>query len=102
VTFAIHRQFARTWDVSGNVNFSRSVGLPNFQFGQYNSKGLAVGGQVSRAIGRSFEGFASYTVQHQDVSVDTLNLSGLNSFNGTYQTFSIGISYSPRSILLGR
>lgn len=102
VVFAVHRQFARAWDVSGNLGYSRSVALPNINFGQYNSKGVSVAGQVTRALGRSFQGFASYNIQHQNVAVDTLNIAGLNSFNGTYQTFSIGISYSPRSILLGR
>lgn len=97
-----HRQFGRPWLVSGSLGFNRSVTLPNFLLGSFESRGVSAGAQVSRGFGRSFFGFASYTVQQQSIPVNTLANTGLNAYAGTYQVIGLGVTYSPRGFLLGR
>ena len=101
VSATAHRQLGRDWALSGAVGFSRTTSLPNFRLYQYDSKGVTFSGQGSRRLGRNFSGFLSYTVEEQN-----LGNSGItavqNAFNGLYQVVSVGVSYFPHSILLGR
>ena len=99
---AAHRQFGRSWIVSGSVGFSRSTSLPNFLVYSYDSKGVSFGAQGTRALGRRFAGFLSYTVQDQASSSSGGSQVAPNAFNGVYQVVGLGISYSPRNVLLGK
>ncbi len=97
-----HRQFGRDWAVSGTVGFSRNVSLPNFQLYTFNGKAVTAGVQGSRAFGRSFSGFLSYTLENQTTSSPNFSSNAPNAFSGFYQIFSAGVTYSPRSFPLGR
>lgn len=96
-----HRQIGRDWSLSGNVGFSRTTSLPNFRLYQYNSHAVTFSGQGSRRLGRYFSGYLSYTVEDQNIGSSGA-FAPQNAFSGVYQIVSIGITYSPRSILLGR
>lgn len=100
LTGAAHRQFARKWDVSGSVGFARTTSLPNLKVIQFDSKGVSFGAQVSRGFGRHVSAFGTFSVQDQ--STNASGLGAYNAYNGVYNIFGIGITYSPRTILLGR
>jgi len=97
--------FGRKWVASASLGYSHSSGLTVLtnesssapMNAAYNS--FFGGGQLTRGFGSHFSGFLSYTAQHQ---TSNSALAGLNAFNGTYQTFGIGISYTPRSTRLGQ
>ena len=99
---AAHRRLGQDWDVSGNVSFARTTSLPNVTLFTFNSKGVSFGGQGSRRLGRYFSGYLSYTVQDQSTSASGLPNVAQNAFSGVYQVVGIGLTYSPRNILLGR
>lgn len=59
----------------------------------------AYGGvQLTRRLGRSASAYVSYTVENQSYGE---SYTGTTAFNGTSQTFGIGISYTPRATRLG-
>lgn len=94
VTGAAHRQFGRKWNVSGSLGYSKSTTLPVFEAYTFSSNGVAAGGQVSRSFGRRISTYASYTVEQQSIGGDA---AVLNAFNGVYQIFGIGVSFSGSS-----
>ena len=102
ISVAAHRRLGRAWSASGNVAFSRSTSLPNFQLYAFESKGVTLSAQVARNLGRYFSGFGSYSIQNQSVVTPGNPAIASNAFNGFYQVLSLGISYSPRNIPLGR
>ena len=102
VTAAAHRQLGREWLVSGDVGYARTSSLPNSTLNQFNSKGVFMSVQGSRRLGRYFSGFGSYTVEDQSVSIPTGSAAPQNAFSGVFQVVSLGISFSPRPVLLGR
>ncbi len=99
VVGAVHRQFGRTWNVSGSVGYSRSTSLAALETYTFVSQSIAAGGQASRQITRRAAAFASYTLEHQSLSGTAFPL---NAFNGFYQIVGVGISYSPGSTFFGR
>ncbi len=102
ITGTVHRQFGKDWILSGDVGYAKSSSLPNFTLGKFESDGVFVGGQGSRRLGRFFSAFLTYSLQHQTYSASGSSLLIQNAFSGVYQVVGLGISYSPRSILLGR
>lgn len=102
VVGAAHRQFGRVWSVSGSLGYSRSENLPTLKVFPFSSEGVTVGVQGVRAIGRRLSAYASYTLENQSVSQPAGLPTGFNAFNGTYQIFGVGVSYSPGSLFLGK
>ncbi len=102
ITGTAHRQFGKNWSVSGDIGYARSSSLPNFTLYQFKSDGVFVGGQGSRRLGRNFSAFISYNLQDQTYNAGRSAFVAQNAFSGVYQAVGLGISYSPRSILLGR
>lgn len=94
-----HRQYGRVWNTSGSLGWSRTTSLPIFESFTYKSDSVAVSAQVSRAFGRRFSGFASYTIEDQNTSGSA---AALNAFHGLYQIFGFGVTYSPSPIALGK
>ncbi len=97
------KQYGRNWSLSGTVGYSRSTGLPSLNVATFTSDGVSVGGQVVRALGRKFAAYGSYTIEDQSTTGSPTILgtaTALNAFNGFYQVFGIGISYSPGSLFL--
>ena len=102
ISLAARRRFSQAWAVSGNVAYSRSTALPIFELYGFKSNAVAFSGQVTRAFGRYFSGYASYTVEDQSVTGSGVGAATPNAFNGVYQVVGLGITFSPRNILLGR
>jgi hypothetical protein len=102
ISASAHRRLGRDWDASGSVGFARSISLPNLNVLSFNSKGVSFGGQGTRRFGRYFAGYVSYTVEDQSISGVGTPFVAQNAFSGVYQIVGVGISYSPRNILLGR
>ncbi len=99
VVGAVHRQFGRTWNVSGSLGYSRSTSLAALETYTFVSESVAAGGQASRRIARRAAVYASYTLEHQSLSGTALPL---DAFHGFYQIVGVGISYSPGSTFFGR
>ena len=102
VTVAAHRQFGHNWLVSGDVGYSRSTSLPNFDLYNFTGDSETASGQVARGFARYFSAFASYTLEHQSTGGNTPGFDIPNAFSGLYQVVGIGITYSPRNILLNK
>jgi hypothetical protein len=95
---ASHR-FAQVWNVSLSSAYTRSTtivapGAP----AAFIPQTLVDAAQVSRALGRSFSAFASYTVENQSTSGST---SAIDVFSGLSQVAAVGVTYSPASIHVG-
>ncbi len=99
VVGAVHRQFGRDWSVSGSLSYSRSRSLPGASLYNLAYDGVSASAQGVRRLGRRFSAYASYTLEEQ---TSAANSAGQNAFNGTYNIFGIGISYSPGSLFLSR
>lgn len=102
VVAAAHRQFGRRWSASGDVGYSRSVSLPTLNAFAFDSEAVTFGVQGVRSIGRRLSAYASYTIEDQSISGASAFLNTPNAFNGVYQIFGVGISYSPGSLFLGK
>jgi len=57
------------------------------------------GVQVTRGFGVHYSVYSSFTVQHQ---TSNFAYPGVNAFNGTSETFAVGITFTPRSTRLGQ
>ncbi len=102
ISAGARRQFGRDWSLAGTVGFSRTTTLPNFTLYAFNGKNVFLSGQGSRSLGRSFSAYLSYTLEDQSTNTPSGSAIAPNAFNGLYQVVSIGISYFPHSILLGK
>ncbi len=102
VSFAAHRRFSRVWALSGDVSYAKNTSLPIFDVYSFNSNGVAFSGQATRGFGRYFSGYASYTLEDQSISGTGVGISTPNAFSGVYQVVGIGVTYSPRNILLNK
>ena len=113
VSAIFFRSFGRDWSASANVGYAHTGGLSNspsavnLGIPGYNTLGnissVYFGGQVSRRLGERFSAFGSYNASHQ--SYDSTAGSGSISpyaLNGLVQSFSLGISFFPRSVRLGQ
>ena len=95
IILAAHRQFGRDWLFSGNVGYSRSVSLPNFDLYTFDGNSVTFSGQATRGFGRYFSGYASYTLEHQSTSGSGAVFDTPNAFSGLYQVVGVGVTYSP-------
>ena len=100
VSAGVSRIFLRVYNVAGNLGYSKVSSLPGFEAFVFSSQGVTASGQVERALSRRFYGYASYTVEEQSFGQDTGPAA--NAFNGVYQIFAVGVSYSPRNFLFGK
>ena len=98
ITYGVHRSFGRAWGLAGSVGYARTKSLPTLTTTLFSSDGVTASGQVSRAIGRHFSAFGSYTLEDQTIQNNT---TALNAFSGLYQVFGFGITFSPNPIHLG-
>jgi hypothetical protein len=112
VGVSIGRNYGRDWMASVSANYTRTEGLLQsdalagtpgigaaFPYAGGSGDTFYGGAQVSRRLGNSLSGFASYNLQHQ--SIDS-SLAAQNAFSGLTQTFGVGITFSPRSSRLGQ
>jgi len=99
---SVSHNFSRDWAGSAWVNYTRSSGLlataptgvsPN---GSINTEYGTL--QIMRGFTRTISGYASYSVQNQDVNSP---LATQNVFNGLSHTVAFGVSWTPQSTRLG-
>ena len=95
---AQHR-FGRALNGSLNVAYSRSTNIPNAVTLPFTTNASVAGVQLNRAVWQNFSVFVTYTVERQ--SVQGAGLSS-NTFNGLFQVIGAGLTYSPKSLRLGR
>lgn len=102
---SLARTFGRKWVTSADGGYSHASGLTEYFLGGslvginevYDT---AFGGvQVTRGFGTHYSTYASFSVQHQ---TGNYAASGLNAFQGTSETFAVGITFTPRSTRLGQ
>ena len=107
VTGSIGRPLSRNWMGSVNGSYAHTSQLlyvPTVPGGtippggnvSYNT--FYGGAQLTRALGRSWSCFMSYTAQNQS---GNNTFVGQNAFSGFSQTFGFGITFAPRSTRLG-
>ena len=107
------RSFGRDWSAALSGGYSRSRGLatqssaPNLllagvaNYGNFDS--TFGGAQVSRRLTRSLSAFGSYTASHQTyANFGTLGTDTRGALNGLLQTFAVGVSFYPRSLVPGQ
>lgn len=104
----VSHAIGRDWLVSANGAYTHTTSLATGTGALPPGVFIPLGGnfstvyggfQVSHSLGRTASVYASYTAQDQSYSAD---YTGVNAFNGTSQTFGIGISYTPRATRLGQ
>jgi hypothetical protein len=112
------KSFGRDWSGGINASFSRNQGLTQNAGAAISTIGLQdglllgnttstyAGAQVSRRFGQRFNGFFTYTALQQSISngaAGDVDIIGRQYFlNGISNTFSIGVSFTPRSSHLGQ
>ncbi len=99
VIFSARRSLNRVWTGATSVSYVYSQSLPNSVYLPFTIQSETASVQLSRAIGRDFSGFASYTLEHQ--TTEGNSLSPL-TFSGLQQVFGFGVTYSPSAFHLGR
>lgn len=108
VSAAAGHGFGRAWQAGVNMAYMHTESLtksgaippPGLTIPLGGSFSTVFGGvQLSHQLSRSLSAYASYAAQHQTYNAA---YTGTNAFNGTSQTFAIGITYAPRAIRLGQ
>jgi hypothetical protein len=99
VAFTARRRLNRVWTGASSVSYVHSQSLPNALFAAFTIQSEVASAQLSRALGRYFSGYASYTLEHQTTAGSTVSSI---SFSGLEQVFGFGVTYSPSAIHLGR
>lgn len=105
VSGSVGHPYGREWlvAVTGSYQHSRGltdVGVEGVTVAVKETFNTVYGGvQVSHSFSPHFSGYASYTVANQNIVNE---IPGQNAFDGTSQTIGIGISFTPKSTLLGQ
>ncbi len=108
VSAAAGHGFGRAWQAGINMAYLHTESLT--KSGVAPPPGLTIplggafstvfgGAQLTHQLSRSFSAYVSYAAQHQSYSAA---YTGTNAFNGTSQTFAIGITYAPRALRAGQ
>jgi hypothetical protein len=97
VSFSTSRTFVRVWSCAFTSAYTHSSSLQGSA--PYTVDTTLGGFQVSRAIGRSFSGFASYTLENQSTQGSVTSV--IDVYNGFSQVLGFGLTYAPRSIQFG-
>ena len=95
------RALGTQWTASVSGDYVRSSSLPFLYTPPFTINTIIGGVQTSRALGRNFFAYASYTAQQQSIQSKPGPAATLNAFNGFSQVIGIGLTYSPASVHLG-
>jgi len=99
VVFTANRSFGRVWRAAATASYTQTSSLPSATALPFSFNTTIFGVQLSRALGRSFSAYASYTLEDQMHQ----NRSGaVDVFDGKAQVVAFGLTYSPTSKHLGR
>ena len=108
-----YRSLGRDWSASTNLGYSRTDGLSqgptavNLGVLGFNTLGsvssIYGAAQVSRRLGERFSVFGSYSGSSQSYD-NAASLGSVSPYalNGVIQSFSVGLSFYPRSVHLGQ
>lgn len=96
---AATRQFTDRWTGGLFASYGHANALTNLPGLYTSAESFAVGAQATRRLGQYWSAYGSYAAQFQ--SVGQLAATN-NAFSGTAHVISLGISYSPRPIHVGR
>jgi hypothetical protein len=99
VSFAASRIYSRVWQASANVAWTHTAGLPVPNALAFDFQTEIAGLQVSRAIGRSLSGYASYLLENQS---HTSTNGTIDLFGGLNNVLGFGVTYSPAPRRFGR
>jgi hypothetical protein len=97
VSFSTERTFVRVWNCGFSSSYTHSSSLAGLA--SYSFDTTLAGFQVSRAIGRSFSTYASYTLENQSSQGSAASV--IDVFSGFSQVLGFGLTYSPMSIHFG-
>jgi hypothetical protein len=97
VFFSTSRTFVRVWNCAFTSSYTHSSSLAGLA--PYTFDTTLAGFQVSRALGRSFSTFASYTLENQSSQGSAASV--IDVFNGFSQVLGFGLTYAPMSIHFG-
>jgi hypothetical protein len=93
------RRITRSFQPSGQLTFTRNSGLYVAGSPPLVTETIVASVQANRALSRVISAYGSYTAQHQTFVGSS---QGINPLNGLSQTLAFGVTYSPRSIHVGR
>lgn len=99
VVFNASRIYSRVWQASANIAWTHTSGLPAPNVVAFDFQTEVAGFQVSRAIGRSLSGYASYIVENQS---HTSTNGTIDLFSGLNNVLGFGVTYSPTPRRFGR
>ena len=95
--FTASKTFDRVWNAGFTSAYTHTSSLANYQ--SFAGSTFVVGGQLSRALGRNFSTYGSYTLEKQTSTGSTAGV--FNLFSGSFQVVSVGVTYSPRPRRIG-
>jgi len=98
VDFTAGRTFIRVWRCSATAAYTRTENLPTSISLPFTFHTEVAGGQVSRALGRNFSTYVSYTLEHQS---EQGTAATIDLFNGLTQVVGFGLTYAPSAVHLG-
>jgi hypothetical protein len=98
VQFTASRTFGRVWNGSASAAYTQSSNLNGATGGTFTAHTVVGSGQLSRALGRSFSAYASYTLERQTTSGP---FATVDFYSGLTQVAGFGLTYSPSAIHLG-
>lgn len=93
------RRFSPTWNGGVSAGYTRVNSLATVPSLATSIDSFTAGLQANHQIGEHFSAFGSYALQYQ--SVGQLAATD-NAFNGVAHVISVGVTYVPRPIHLGR
>lgn len=108
VSGGLGHSFSQRWLATASAAYSHTNALASSHLAPPPGLTIPLGGdfstvygglQVSHSLSRTLSMYISYGAQNQSFNSA---YTGVNAFNGTSQTFGIGISYAPRSLRLGQ
>lgn len=99
VSFAGQRRFSQNWNAGVFGSYGHAQSLSNDPALYTLSNSFTAGLQATRRLGEHFSAYGSYALQYQTVGQ---LLATTNAFNGTAHVISLGVTYAPRPIHLGR
>ena len=94
-----HRQFSKDWTGGLFGSYGHAHALSNVASLYTAASSVSGGVQGSRRLGPLFSAYGSYAAQYQSLGAAA---AANNAFNGTAHIITVGLSYAPRPIHLGR
>lgn len=97
IHFSASKTYARVWNVAATAAYSRTTAI--LSGASFAPNTFVAGLQASRALGRNFSAYGSYTLEKQSTS--GTNIAVFDLFSGSFQVASFGVTYSPRPLRFG-